>query len=63
MKNFFKAFAIVALGFFATSCVSADVDNVQLVDGDGVVNFTVSAPHTTSREMHTPLYTLRSPVS
>jgi len=49
MKNIFRTLAIVALGFFATSCVSADVDNVQLVDGDGVVNFTVSTPHTTSR--------------
>ena len=49
MKNIFKTLAIVALGFFATSCVSADVEDVQVASGEGVVNFTVSTPGATSR--------------
>ena len=49
MKNIFRTLAIVALGFFATSCVSADVDEVQMASGDGVVNFTLAAPQHNSR--------------
>ncbi|MBR1961477.1 MAG: hypothetical protein IKA26_00790 [Alistipes sp.] len=49
MKNIFRTLAIVALGFFATSCVSADVEDVQVAGGEGVVNFTVSTPGATSR--------------
>ena len=49
MKNIFRTLAIVALGFFATSCVSAVVDEVQMASGDGVVNFTLAAPQHNSR--------------